>query len=321
MNVVLDIGRVVWEEAARMAWFTVLGIAVAAFVKTFQWDRKVRRYVDRAGVWGIFIGTAVGTLSPLCSCGILPVVIPMALSGVPLPPLMALLITSPVMDPASFFLTWGGLGETLAWWKFGGAVFLGLLAGFATLALTRSGLLGRYPVKMDPLYREGGELAPTEEIACANGLRIRTMTVVPRESRFRFFLDRFRDVGVFVGMWVGLAILLEAFIQVLVPVQWVTWLVGQRGPASVLAAALVALPLPAHQVPVVPILAGLVAKGIAPGADVAFLMAGPVTSIPAMFALGAMFQRRVLILFLGAGLAGSVLLGLARMGLLAFGTG
>jgi len=296
-----------------MGWFTLLAVALAALIKTYQLDRKVRTYVGRAGPWSVVIATAVGTLSPLCSCGILPVVIPMALSGVPLPPLMALLVTSPIMDPASFLLTWGGVGEALAWWKFGGAVFLGLAAGFGTLALERAGWLAGDLIKLRPVYAPDGQLAPAFEIACNNGFRVRTMTVVPRDSRVRFFFDRFRDVGVFVGIWVGLAIVLEALVQVLVPVSWVTWLVGQRGPGSVLVAALVGLPLPLHQVPIVPILAGLQAKGMAAGPDLALLLAGPVTSFPAMAALTAMFRTRVLVWYLGVGLGGAVVLGLVRL--------
>ncbi|WP_025321005.1 permease [Deferrisoma camini] len=310
-----EIGRVALGEAWRMGWFTLLGVGVAALIKTYQWDRKVRVYVGRAGPWGILIATAVGTLSPLCSCGILPVVIPMALSGVPLPPLMALLVTSPVMDPASFALTWGGVGPALAWWKLGGAVFLGLLAGFGTLALERAGVLGPDLLRLRPVYTPEGELAPAYEIACANGFRVRTMTVMPRDSRLRFFLDRFWDVGSFVFLWVGVAILLEAVIQVLVPTRWLVWLGGQGGPLGVLVATAVALPLPLHQVPVVPVLAGLQAKGLGAGPDLAFLMAGPVTSIPASATLAAMFRPRVLGVYLGLGLLGSAALGLARWAL------
>ncbi len=313
MEALREVLSVIWTEASRMAWFTLLGVTTAALIKTFELDRQVRQYVGRAGAWGILIATAVGTLSPLCSCGILPVVIPMALSGVPLPPLMALLIASPVMDPASFVLTWGGVGEALAWWKLGGAVFLGLAAGFATLGLSRLGFLPGDLVKLRPVFNERGQLAPAFEIACANGFRVRTMTVLPRENRFRFFLDRFRDVGVFVGAWVGLAILLEALVQVFVPVNWVAGLVGGRGPSSVVTAAFVALPLPLHQVPVVPILAGLKAKGMATGPDLAFLLAGPVTSFPAMAALAAMFRFRLLALYVGIGLGGAILLGWVRM--------
>jgi uncharacterized membrane protein YraQ (UPF0718 family) len=307
--------HVIGKEAGRMWWFTLFGVTLAALIKTFQWDRKVRQYVGKFGIWSIFIATGIGMFSPLCSCGILPVIIPMALSGVPLAPLMALLVVSPVMDPTSFFLTWEGVGFDLALWKMGGAAFLGLSAGFITHFLVRGGYFSGNIVRMKPVHTPEGELASAYDIGCANGLILRTMTVTPRDSRFRFFIDRFIDVGLFVGLWVGLAIVLEALIHVFVPIQWVTWLVGQEGPGSVAAAALIALPLPAHQIPVVPILAGLQIKGIAVGADLAFLMAGPVTSIPAMAALSAIFLPRVVVIFIAIGLTGSVLLGLLRMAL------
>ncbi len=307
--------QVIWYEAGRMWWFTLLGITLAALIKTFQWDRQVRGFVGKFGIWAIPAATLIGALSPLCSCGILPIVIPMALTGVPLAPLMALLITSPVMDPASFFLTWGGVGADLAWWKLGGALFLGMSAGMITWFFERSGYFSGNIIKLSPVHEDNGQLASAYEIGCHNGLRLKTMTVVPRESKFRFFVDRFIDVGGFVGMWVAMAIVLEAAIHVYVPIDWVANLVGVKGPGSVVAAAAVALPLPAHQIPVVPILAGLQAKGIAVGADLAFLMAGPVTSIPAMAALTAIFLPRVVVTYIAIGLVGSMLLGFARMAL------
>ncbi|MBI5017010.1 MAG: permease [Deltaproteobacteria bacterium] len=313
MDTLTEIAAVAGHEALRMAWFTVFGVAVAALIKTYQLDRKVRGYVGRAGPWGIVVATAVGTLSPLCSCGVLPIVIPMALSGVSLPPLMALLVTSPLMDPTSFALTWGGLGEALAWWKLGAAVTIGLTAGFVTLALERVGYLSEDQVRLQPVYAAQGVLAPAHEIACANGFRLRTMAVVPRESRLRFFFDRFRDVGLFVGQWVGLAILLGALIQVLVPIRWITWLLGQRGPGSILAAALVGLPLPLNQVAAVPVIAGLQARGLAVGPDLALLVAGPVASLPAIVALAATFRPRVVSVYVAIGVLGAVAFGYARM--------
>ena len=225
-----EIGRVALKEAGRMWWFTLLGVALAALIKTYQLDRKMRTYVGKWGVWAVPAATGIGLLSPLCSCGILPVVIPMALAGVPLAPLMALLITSPVMDPASFWLTWGGVGKELALWKLGGAVWFGLSAGYLTMVLERTGYFSGNLVRLRPVVTPEGTLASAREIGCANGIFLKSMVVVPRESKFRFFLDRFRDVGVFVGFWVGVAVLLDAVIQVTVPMSWVGWLVGGRDP-------------------------------------------------------------------------------------------
>jgi len=306
---------VVITEASRMWWFTLLGIALAALIKTYQLDRKARPYVDRVGPWGILIATALGTLSPLCSCGILPIVIPMALSGVPLAPIMALLVASPIMDPTSFVLTWGGVGEALAWWKFGGAVFLSLLAGFGTLALQKSGFLAGNLVRLKPVFTDNGDLASSYDIALANGFKVKTMNVKPRTNKFLFFCDRFMDVAKFVLLWVGIAIVLEGVLNAFIDPNWLTWLTGQNGALSIFVSTAIALPLPTNQIAVIPILAGLIHKGLAQGADLAFLMAGPVTSIPAAVALASIFKPRVLATYLALGLLGSALLGFARMAL------
>jgi len=89
--------------------------------------------------------------------------------------------------------------------------------------------------------------------------------------------------------------------------------VGKEGPLAVVVAAAVGLPLPLNQIAIVPILAGLQAKGMAVGADLAFLLAGPVSSIPAMAALTAMFKPRLVVWFVALGFFGSVFLGLLRM--------
>lgn len=48
-----------------------------------------------------------------------------------------------------------------------------------------------------------------------------------------------------------------------------------------------------------------------PGAAIAFLIAGPVTTVPAMVAVWGVVSPRVFALYVGVGLVGSVLLGLA----------
>lgn len=308
-----EILRFALKEAERMWWFTLLGITLAALIKTFQWDRKLRLLLGKFGYWGVPVAVLIGVVSPLCSCGILPIVIPLAVAGVSLPPIFALLAASPTMDPTSFFLTYGALGPEMAWWKLGGALFLGLLLGTAAWIFQRTGFFSGNLVRIAPVYNEKGELASGYEIGCANGLILKTMVVKPRDSKFRFFIDRFLDVGLFVTLLVAAALIVEAAIHILVPIAWVKELAGAKGLWSVVLSAALGIPLPLHQIPAVPVLAGLMAKGMAPGADIAFLLAGPVTSIPAIIALWAIFTPRVVAVFVGLGFMGSVAVGLARM--------
>ncbi|HEY9548234.1 MAG TPA: permease, partial [Kiloniellaceae bacterium] len=59
-----------------------------------------------------------------------------------------------------------------------------------------------------------------------------------------------------------------------------------------------------------PLVGGLIEQGMAPGAGLAFLVAGGVTSLPAALAVFALVKRQVFLLYLGFSLSGSFLAGL-----------
>ncbi|WP_305043567.1 permease [Geoalkalibacter sp.] len=308
-SALLQVLSVIRDEIARMWWFFLLACLLVGVIKGYKLDLKIRNLVNRAGIWGIVLAVLVGMVSPLCACGILPIVISLAMMGTPLPPLMALLATSPTMGPDALLLTWRGLGAELAVWKIVGSGFLGLSAGLVTQALVRQGYLAGELLKLKPVFREDGSLASAAEIGAAHGIAVKTMSIKPRESRLRFILDRTLDAALFTGKFLLLAIVLEALIVTFVPISWIVVLVGQESILSLVNAALIGLPLPTNQIPIIPILAGLLQRGIDQGAALTLLMAGPVTSLPAMIALGGMFQFRVVAVFVALGLSGSVLLG------------
>lgn len=302
---------VISTEIARMWWFFLLAILLVGVIKGYRLDLRIRDSIRRAGPLGIVLAVAVGMVSPLCACGILPVVISLAMLETPLAPLIALLVTSPVMGPDALLLTWRGLGPEFALLKIGGAAVLGLSAGFCVQWLVARGYLAGDQLRLRPVYREDGSLASAAEIGAAGGVAVRSMAIVPRASRLRFILDRTLDAGLFVGKYLLLAIVLEALLVTLVPVSWITVLAGHHNLGSILAAAVIGLPLPTNQIPIIPILVGLLERGMDRGAAFTLLLAGPVSSLPAIIALWGIFRRRVVFTYLGVSLGVSVLLGWA----------
>lgn len=308
-SILMQMLSVIWEEITKMWWFFLLAIVLVGIIKGYKLDLRIRDSINRAGSWGILVAVAVGMVSPLCACGILPVVITLALIETPLAPLMALLVTSPVMGPDALVLTWRGLGMDWAILKVVGAAVLGLSAGLVTQGLIRQGWLAGNLVRLKPRFNPDGTLAPAKVIGAEAGIHVKSMTITPRASRLRFIIDRTLDAGLFTGKFLLLAIVLEAVIVTLVPVAWITGLVGQKSFLSLVMAALIGLPLPANQIPIIPIMAGLLQRGIDPGAALTLFMAGPVTSLPAIIALAGIFKKRVLVVFLGVSLSVSILLG------------
>ena len=115
----------------------------------------------------------------------------------------------------------------------------------------------------------------------------------------------------FLGRWLLLAFVVEALILFYVPQETIAGVLGGRSAFAVPLAALVGLLLYMNEMGALPIVSGLLESGMQPGAAIAFLIAGPLTTVPAMAAVWGVVSPRVFALSVGFGLVGSVLLGLA----------
>jgi hypothetical protein len=298
------IGSLFLEQARDLWPFYLGGVLFAAFIKTFKWDRRIRASLVRCDRAAILVAVAAGLISPLCSCGILPVVIALSAAGVPLPPVLALLITSPLMSPDAFLVTLGQLGWTFALWKLGVAAVVGLSAGFGSRWLVRRGALDASSFRVERMYEGPGKARPGfEEIVQAGCFSHAAGEggVVDRENRFVFFLERFRDMALLVGKFLFAALLIQAAVTYYVPVNAVEPLLGRGSALSVLFATLVSVPLPLPQVAAPALVKGLLAAGMSPGAGMAMLVGGPVTSVPALSALLGVYDRKAFALYLGIG--------------------
>jgi len=314
MEYLIKMQEVMRDEFYKMWWFILLSIFVAALIKTYKLDLKLRNYLNgKSGSVGIVLAMLVGIISPLCSCGILPIAISLSAAGVTVPIVITLLITSPIMGPDAFIITRGGLGMEFAILKLVSAVIMGLFAGFFTQFLVNRGVLSSTSFRLKMTKKEDGTLPTAYEISCENDITIPTMTVISRKSKFIFFLERARDVGLFMIKMLALSFFFEALLITFVPINVVTFLVGKDKFLSILLSGLVGLPLPVNQISVVPILAALLNMGISKAAALTLMIAGPVSSFPAMITLYAMFDKKVFLNYIFVSLFGSIFLGYMYM--------
>ena len=300
-------------EQAKALWpYYLGGIVFAAVIKTLMWDRRIRASLVHHEKASILVAVVAGLISPLCYCGILPVVIALSASGVSLPPVLALLITSPMMSPDAFLITVGQLGWTYALWKLGAAAVVGVATGFTALALARRGILPGTSFKVEKMYAEAGAVRPGFEEIVKAGCFAHAGDpggIVDRGNRFLFFLERLRDMGLLVGKYLLAALFLQSVITYYVPANVVEPLLGRKSALSVLFATLISIPLPLTQVMAPSVIKGLLSSGMSPGAAMAMLVGGPVTSLPAIYALLGVYDRRAFALYLGFGVTAAVVAG------------
>jgi len=114
-----------------------------------------------------------------------------------------------------------------------------------------------------------------------------------------------------VVKFITLAFFLEALITLYVPEAWITGLLGSESGWTVFAAALLGIPVYTSNLAALPMIGGLLEQGMNPAAALAFLIAGPTTTIPAMAAVWGLVSRRVFALYVFFALAGALVAGLA----------
>jgi len=302
---IVSIAGVVWRGLYTMGPYILLGIAASALIKTYKLDRRFWVTLNRGGVWVILFATLAGVFSPLCSCGVLPIVVTLIESGSPLAPAMALLMTSPIADPNSIMVNYAGLGMGLTVAKVGGAVFMGLFTGFITHLLVRAGYIPQ------DVFTGAPRKTYCDAKVDPDRPHVVPIDTVLAERKLPFFFARAKDTTILVGKYILLALLVQGVIETYVPANWIYSLAGGEGMKGILAALVIGLPLPVNGLTSVPIVKGLIHSGAGMGdaAAVTFLMAGPVTSIPAMLALWGMFKKKVFVLYMAAGITGSLIMG------------
>ncbi len=93
--------------------------------------------------------------------------------------------------------------------------------------------------------------------------------------------------------------------------EWIAAHLGQEGPLPIVSAAILVGPAYLNGYAAVPLVDALLQKGMVPGAAMSFMIAGGVSSIPAVVAVWALVKPRIFAAYLGFGLAGSIFAGLA----------
>lgn len=116
-----------------------------------------------------------------------------------------------------------------------------------------------------------------------------------------------------VVKFMALAFFLEALIILYVPAEFITGLVGRHNTWAILTSALLGIPVYTSSLSALPMISGLLEQGMSPAAALAFLIAGPTTTLPAMAAVWSLVNRKVFTLYVSFALGGSILLGYLKL--------
>ncbi|MEM7216634.1 MAG: permease [Pseudomonadota bacterium] len=244
----------------------------------------------------IFLAALFGGLAPFCSCEVIPFIAGLLALGAPLSAVMAFWLSSPLIDPPTLLITAAALGWPFAVGKAVSAVALGLFGGFMIRALIRTGWFA------DPLreYKPSGCCGANP----IDGKPVwKFWTEKPRRTVFQ---QEFISNAWFLAKWLALAYILEALLVTYVPASLIAGLVGGEGVVPITIAAVVGMPAYLNSYIAPPLLAGLMEQGMSAGAAMSFMVAGAVSSVPAMAAVWSLVKKKVFAVYLLLGVSGAI---------------
>ena len=139
-----------------------------------------------------------------------------------------------------------------------------------------------------------------------------TFTAGGAEKPERFMnklLQESAKATIMVVKFMALAFFLEALIILYIPTEWIAGLLGRGSSFPILLAAFMGIPVYTSSLSALPMVSGLLEQGMTSGAALAFLIAGPTTTLPAMAAVYSLVNRKIFGLYLAFALLGAIAAG------------
>lgn len=289
--------QILWEAIALLGqlWpYLVLGIVLSTVIKTFVSKERMAGYFGRkrSGVT-ILLAAFIGALSPVGSYVIIPMSAALLGTGVPLPALMALMVSSPLINPNLFVLTAGAMGLEIALLRAISSILLGSFAGYLTLWLIRK-------KRLDPdhILRNSGEFSLDQ------------FSDVGNERTLSGFLLELYKMTRYVSKYFFLAILLAAAIKIAVNPEVIVKLFDSDNILSVIISTGAGVPFYVCGGAAIPVVQQLADLGMSKGAVLAYFISGPVTKISNLVVIQSVFKKAILIQYLAIGILGALIFGM-----------
>lgn len=215
-------------------------------------QRVLRRRVSDLGrgsvSFSIVFAALLGLISPFPTYLAVPLGMSLVSAGYPLSAVVAFMISSPLMNPGIFILTWSQLGWQIAVARVLTAFLLALVAGL---------LVKLYANAITPATSR-----PASDFSVTRPL----------------WIELYRTIR-YIGRYFLLAIFLGALVQALVPVETIQRLLGGQGGNGLLIAVALGVPFYSCGGAAIPLIQVLSEMGMSKGAVLAFFISGPATKV------------------------------------------
>ena len=258
-------------------------VFVMGMVNTFFTPERTRALLAGRthGVANV-MASALGVVTPFCSCSSVPLFIGFVQARVPLGVTFSFLVTAPMVDAVALTLLLSLFGWKIAALYLGFGMALGVVSGLVIGALKQEQYL-------EDWVREMPEVSAD--------VNLQQLTLGDRISAG---MASVREIVGKVWPYVLGGIAVGAGIHGFVPQEFLASLMGEDAVWwSLPLAVLMGVPMYANTAGILPVIEALTAKGAAMGTALAFMMSVVALSLPEMIILRKVLKLRLIATFIG----------------------
>ncbi|VAW54201.1 Uncharacterized membrane protein, YraQ family [hydrothermal vent metagenome] len=321
---ILNLLQNIWLVFLDTAFWLLIGLLAAGFIKAFISEDTMLRWVGGKGIGAILRAALFGAPLPLCSCGVLPAAIGLHRAGASKEATVSFLISTPETSVDSVAVTYALMGPVMAVFRPIAALVNAVGTGLLTTLISDDSVPAKAEKKVASCCASAKEEAVTESSCCAskaapvepsccsenesedslkgnsedvavNKLASKSASKPTNKSALTKLLQKNGLQKIWQAIRYAGADLLDDIskwlaIGIVLAGIMLTfippdWLAQWGGGlTAMLVMLVVGIPMYICAVASTPVAAGLLLAGVSPGAVLVFLLVGPATNI-ASFAL------------------------------------
>jgi uncharacterized protein len=279
-------------EFPKVMLLLTLIIFCVGIIRTYFTPERTRKALEGKKTFtGNVMASALGIVTPFCSCSAIPLFLGFVESGVPLGVTFSFLISSPMINEVAVVLLYGMFGWKVALIYVVTGLIIAIVAGWVI------GLL-KLEKWVEPWVYEthfGNNGEEEEKMTFGN--------------RISLGYDAIKDIVGKVWIYVALGIAVGAGVHGYVPEEFMAALMGKSAWYSVPLSILIGIPLYSNAAGIVPIVSVLIEKGASLGTSLAFMMAVIGLSLPEMIILRKVLKLPLIFTFVGIVAVGIMIVG------------
>lgn len=302
----LDTASFVLMGMISVSPLVIPGMLISAWVNASGASSHIKRAFEGNQFRSILAASCIGAITPVCGVTVLPLMAGLLSSGIPLAPVMAFWLSSPVTDPAMFSVTVATLGLQFSIAKIIAALLIGIFGGLGTAALSNRTWIKK-PLKESGLATMLGKQSSCASSSCSSSSF--ECAIWNHPERTQQFKGEFCAMTKLIVICLSVAFAAEYQMQAHMQPEILANYVGKQSIWAIPLAVLVGSPAYLDGYAALPLVRGLMDHGMSPGAAMAFLVSGSVVSIWGAIAIFPVLRIKPFLLYLALAAVGSLMIG------------